>query len=468
MADNLSYSYVYKIKIKQHTFSRVKSSVEKFSTSIYSSSSNTRQTERSLRYTVLANIEGTPAKLEIIFLFNANEIYETQLYLQEKSKHINSYTLKFFAVSLVQDVLINDHNEELKKYTIRTYSRYYGCFAIFDTIVINTKPRFLIKPQPWQTREEPLSEQILMFDTEVQAVNIEHARSIAYNHTANVNAYLSALLDCGFEMVSSEFRIFNIKNQSGIIQSMRFRTGVVDEQLGLLVKDNHYGLKDLYDDEQVDSYDAGKLALSFTGTREDGGLEHYSTEIVDNFSNNDFLEATFSKHIITPPSGTKERGEPPRLSDEPHYLTVQLRLPVETRKFFKGIAALNEKQASAFLGCCRLYNLALTTGRRHPTLAQSYKVCAVEALAFSEDKTFSEFMLSYSKPGFDKDLSDYFYSVRSKHFHAGKFLFDEYDVEFQRDIAFSFQAKHADFDNFSRYIRIAIISWVRLNLLSLE
>ncbi len=465
MEHDLSYVHEHKLKIKEYTLSRIHSSIEKFSTSIYSSATENTPDYRSLRFTVLADLEGTSAKLDIEFRLNADHIYNTRFSLYEKPKDINTYTLKFFAINLIQDILANDHNEEMKKYTIRTYSRFYCCYAMTDTVFINFDPKFLIKPQPWPTREEPLSEQILMFDTEVHAVNIEHARNLAYNHTANMNAYLSVLLDCGFEMVSSEFRIFNIKNERGIVQSMRYRTGVVDNELGLLVKDNHYGLKDLHDKDQVDSYNAGKVALSFAGTREDGGFEHYSTAVFDNSSNNEFLDKTFSRHILTPPAGSKDRVAPPQLSDEPHCPNAPVRLPAETRKFFRAIASLDEKKKDAFLACCRLYNLALTVGRRHPTLAQSYKVCAVEALGLCENKKFSEFMISHSKPGFDKDLTDYFYSVRSKHFHAGQFLFDEYNIEFQQDIAFSFHEKNADFGNFSRYIRIAIISWVKINLL---
>lgn len=432
---------------------------------MYTSTTEKTPTDRSLCFTVLAELEGTPAKLDIEFGLNADYIYEVRLSLCEKPKDINSYTLKFFAISLLQDILTSDHNEELKKYTVRTYSRYFCCHAITDSIYINSNPKFVMKPQPWPARQEPLSEQIMMFDIEVHAVNVEHARNLAYNHTANVNAYLSVLLDCGFEMVSSEFRIFNKKNECGIVQSYRFRTGVVDEELGLLVKDNHYGLKNLHDPDEVDSYHAGKISLSFAGAREDGGFDHYSTAVFDNSSNTAFLDEIFSTHALIPPSGSIDRIAQPELSDELNFLVNPIRLPAETRKFFKAIASIDVRKKDAFLACCRLYNLALTAGRKNPTLAQSYKVCAVEALGIGEGKKFSEFMVIYSKPGFDKDLTDYFYSVRSKHFHAGQFLFDEYNIEFQRDIAFSFNAKNSDFLNFSRYIRIAIINWIRINLL---
>lgn len=465
MEHELNYTYKNKIKIKEHTLSRIHTCIEKLGTCLYSSATESISNERSLRFTVVADLEGASANIDIEFRLCPDHIYEVHVSLHESPRAINVYTLKFFTLNLIQEVLASDHNEELKRYTIRTYSRFYCCHAITDSILINTTPRFLIKPQCWPSRQDPHSEQILMFDTEVHAVNIEHARNLAYNHTANVNAYLSVLLDCGFEMVDSEFRIFNIKNESNVLKSVRFRTGVVDEELGLLVKDNHYGLKDLNNPQQVDSYDSGKISFRFAGPREDGGTDHFSTAVFDNSSNNDFLDKTFSKHTLIPPAGSRTRVEPPQLSDEPNYLETPMRLPAETRKFFKAIASLDSKKKDAFLACCRLYNLALTAGRRHPTLAQSYKVCAIEALGICENKKFSEFMVAHSKPGFDKDLTDYFYSVRSKHFHAGQFLFDEYNIEFQRDIAFSFNEKNADFINFSRYIRIAIIKWVKINLL---
>lgn len=462
---DLSYTHEVKLKIKEHTLSRIRTSLEKNGTCLSSSNYESDSGERLLRFTMLADLEGAPAKLDIEFRIDANRIHEAAFYLFETPKDVNRYTLKFYAIKIFQDILSSDHNEELRRYTVRTYSRYYSCYPIIDSLVVNFDPRFLLKPQQWNVREEPLSEQILMLDVEVHAVNIEQARNVAYNHCADVNAYLSVLLDCGFEMVNSEFRIFNIKDKFGIVRSNRFRTGVVDEELGLLVKDNHYGLKDLYDKEQVDSYRGGKVSYSFAGLREDGGFDNYSTSIFDNFSNDEFLDKKFTDHKIIAPQGLKERSAPPQISDELYYLNSPLRLPSDTRKFFKAIASIDVKKRNAILACSRLYNLALTVGRTQPTLSQSYKVCAVEALGLCEGKGFSDFMVSYSKPGFDKDLTDYFYSVRSKHFHAGQFLFDEYNIEFQREIAFSFYAKNADFVNFSRYIRIAIISWIRINLL---
>ncbi|MDI5740202.1 hypothetical protein MJM94_23810, partial [Salmonella enterica subsp. enterica serovar Kentucky] len=61
------------------------------------------------------------------------------------------------------------------------------------------------------SKQESLTEQIVMFDIEVDAINVDHARSLAYNHTANLNAYLCVLLDVSFELITSEFRIFTIK-----------------------------------------------------------------------------------------------------------------------------------------------------------------------------------------------------------------------------------------------------------------
>lgn len=466
MESQLNYTLDQKIKIKEHTLSRIPSSLEKFGQYISSSTREISSNQRSLVFKIIAELEGEDANVDIEFILDTDYIYEMRLSLYEKPRGINRYTLKYFALSLIQDVIASDHNGELKKYTVRTYSRYYCCYAIEDTILINSENKFLIKPQSWPTKNEPLSEQILMFDTEVHAVNIEHARNIAYNHTANVNAYLSVLLDCGFDMVKSEFRIFNIKDGNGVLRSFRFRTGIVDEELGLLVKDNHYGIKDLYDEEQVDSTNAGFISLSFAGPKKDGGLDFYSTSVLENSSNSAFLEEKFREHAIKSPLGSKDRISSPPLSDELNFLTNQMKLPKETRKFFKELILLDSKKKESFLACCRLYNLALTMAGYHPTVAQSYKVCAIEALGICENLKFSEVMVKYCNNDFDKELTDYFYSVRSKHFHAGKFLFDEYEIEFQRDVAFSFNTKNSDFINFSKYIRIVIVSWIKVNLLN--
>ncbi|WP_369427388.1 hypothetical protein [Providencia sp. PROV236] len=466
MEQQLSYLHDCKLKIKEHTLSHLRSSIEKIGEEMTSLTREISSTERMLSFKTIAVIEGQKVKLDIEFKLDEHYINGMRLSINERIKDINSYTLKFFSLNLIHDILSNDHNEELTKYTIRTYSRYYCCYPIKNSILIKSEPKFLIKPIYLPPKNEPLTEQILMFDIEVYAVNIEHARNIAYNHTSNVNAYLSILLDCGFEMVNSEFRLFTKKGENGILECYRYRTGFVDYELGLAVKDNHYGLKDLYDNEQIDTNNLGVMSVNFAGEKEDGRFECYSTSTIKISPNSIFLDEKFREHNIISPSGSKDRTASPNLSDELNFLTNQMIFPAEIRIFFKSLISLDIKKKDAFLACSRLYNLALTMAAYHPTAAQSYKVCAIEALAIGEGMKFSEFMIKYSKDGFDKELTDYFYSIRSKHFHAGQFHFNEYNIEFQREIAFTFNEQVTDIINFSKLIRIAIINWVKLNLIN--
>ncbi|KJR28990.1 hypothetical protein BOO26_16990 [Vibrio navarrensis] len=112
-----------------------------------------------------------------------------------------------------------------------------------------------------------------------------------------------------------------------------------------------------------------------------------------------------------------------------------------------------------------MYNISITSGGNLATLDKSYKVCAIEALSKVEGISFSQFLEKYSIEGFDKKLSDYFYTVRSSHFHAGKFAFDEFNFNMQREISFSFKEKTSDYINFDNYIRIAIVNWIKSNIL---
>ncbi|EAT9511995.1 hypothetical protein GPG92_001082, partial [Salmonella enterica subsp. enterica serovar Montevideo] len=66
---------------------------------------------------------------------------------------------------------------------------------------------------------------------------------------------------------------------------------------------------------------------------------------------------------------------------------------------------------------------------------------------------------------FKKEISDYFYSVRSGHFHSGKFHFGEFNVNLQRNIDFAFKERQMDYVTFNNYIRYAITKWIEGDLL---
>lgn len=467
MSEPISYSHKSKYKITGNLLNRVQAAIHELSNEIITSR-NEKLSDRSgtsIEFIIECTLDEIPAKLSVNFEVTSEYLDTIKITLIDSEQVLGLINLKYFALALADRIIGGEFNGDLKRYTIRTYTRYFCSHPISGEILIKSDFTFLFKPFSWTSKEEPLTEQILMLDIEVNAVNVEHARSLAYNHTSNVNAYLSVLLDVGFEMVNSEFRIIKTKDSNGNLNLGRWRTGFIDYELGLLVKDNHYGLKELANVDHVNSFQSGKLAMNFASERPDGTFEHTSTTIFDLYSNNEFLEDLYSKHNINRSPAAGKKSETIPINRGPHYPDFEIKMPSVTRKYFKSISTLEQNKKNAFLACSRMYNLGKTAGGQHPTLGQSYKVCAVESLAKCENLSFSGFMLKYSLEGFDKNLSDYFYSLRSGHFHSGKFYFDEYSVNFQREIAMEFSARVEDHENFSRCVRAAIINWVEENLI---
>ncbi len=385
---------------------------------------------------------------------------------------INEYHLKHYINELILNIISGEYNDDLEKYTIRTYSKIYNSFPLEGEYYINSDYKFLIKNLNGQKKQELLTEQIVIIDTEVKAVNVEHARSIAYNHTSNTNAYLSILLDIGFELVNSEFRHFIIKEDIDVYLR-RYRTGFIDTELKLLVKDNHNGLKDLNDIDELNSFVSGKVSFSRV-TEDKFGNEKIGEPFTFNMSDSNRFEELFKKHKIRRKKSNSKPVTVP-ISKSCHYLNSKIEVPSDIRKFFKNISSLDSNRKEAFLSCARMYNLSLTVGKYEPTLEKSYQICAIEALSKCEKSEnpkksnqpmdFSEFMVKYAGGNLDKKLSDYFYSVRSGHFHAGKFYFNEYNLSLLSDIDFNNKVKRDDSIKFNNYLRSALIHWVKLNIL---
>lgn len=464
----VSYHHKKKYKINSSTLNRIQAVVLSTSEELLSSSAINSEngSSKNLSFITRNFVNGDECKFEITFKISSTEILGINLVLLDGPSSFNEVHLKYEVLSFIDELLGGEHNDDLKEYTVRTYSKIFNSHPMRGEFLINSDYRFLIKPHCWTSKPEPLTEQVVMLDTEIKAVNIEHARSLAYNHTVNTNAYLSVLLDVGFETISSEFRMFTIKHEEKFYIN-RYRTGFIDYELGLIVKDNHYGLKNLEDIEHVNSFDSGKFTVNFAMENDSGGMDFLSSLTQETISNNDFLDGLFTKHKISQKKNkSKTKPEFIPVRDEPHYPINEISVPSDIRKYFKNISALETRKKEAFLSCCRMYNIALTLGKKQPTLEQAYKICSVEALSNYEKMSFSEFMVKYSKAGFDKALSDYFYSVRSGHFHAGRFYFDEHDMNMQREIAFTSQEKTSDYINFNRYIRIVIVNWLTKNITS--
>ncbi len=464
----IKYLYDKKIKLKNTLLERLQDIITKNYEIITTSIKD--EEEKVISFLIKTSINNSDKNINVNIKLNKNEIYNIEVSTLIENNELNEYHLKNFILDLIARILSDEHNEELIKYTIRTYSRIFNSSPIQQEILINGDYKTLIKPFIWTTKQEPLTEQIVMYDIEIEAINVEHARSLAYNYSKNLNAYLAVLLDVGFELLTSEFRIFIIKDKNNI-SLKRYRTGFIDYELKLLVKDNLNGLTNLFDINEINSFFKGKIILNFPELENlDNGLENFengNSFILNTSNSNDFFEELFQNHKIQR-TNKNQKPKEVKIKKNFHFPNLEIEIPNDIRKYFKNITLLNESIKESFLASARMYNLSLIFARQETTVEKSYKVCAIETLATYEKISFSEFMKKYlyKLDDNDKKLLDYYYSIRSGHFHSGKFYFGEFNTSLLSEINFLFKEKTQENFRFNRLIREALINWVEKNILN--
>lgn len=149
------------------------------------------------------------------------------------------------------------------------------------------------------------------------------------------------------------------------------------------------------------------------------------------------------------------------------YLTTDLlSLPPEARKILRGIESVNPIIAEAFDRCARLYQVALVAGRAFPSVRLAYQIASIDAISqcLKGYKGFSDFVRQHVKerPGLNEMLDLLYSSVRSAHFHGGKFPMGEYSIQSVFDPIMSTEI--VQLSNLQRFsfdlIREAIINWL--------
>lgn len=459
----IKYKHTNKIKLKNTLLERIQDIITK-NYKIISSSISDKE-NKTINFILKTNINNNEKNINIDIQLDQNEINQIEISTFVENNELNEYHLKNFILNFISTILSDEHNEELIQYTIRTYSRIFNSSPIQQEVLVNGEYKTLIKPYIWTTRQETLTEQIVMYDIEIKAINVDHARSIAYNYSKNLNAYLSVLLDVSFELITSEFRVFVIK-QGIQINLQRYRTGFIDLELNLLVQNNLNGLIDLNNMDEINSFHRGKEILNF----ELEGIENSDSFIFnasDSNDSNDFFEKVFQEHSIKR-TNKNQKPEEVKIKKTFHFPNLEIEIPNDIRKYFKNIESLNQNVKESFLSAARMYNLSLIFAKQEPTVEKSYKVCVIETLANFEKISFSEFMKKHISKldENDKKLLDYYYSIRSGHFHSGKFYFGEFETSLLSEVNFLLKEKTRDYFQFNNLIREALINWVEQNILN--
>lgn len=406
-------------------------------------------------------------KILICFTISIEAIEKTHITIYNQEDESNEYDLKNYLRDLYFSIMMDEHNKEKEKFTIRTYSKIYNSHPIDGEYLVYFGSRILIKPLKWTSKEEPLTEQIIMYDIEVDAVDILQARSIAYNLTYDLNALLSVLLEVGFEMINSEFRTFIFKNENEKelkkqFTLNRYRTGFYDSELGIIVKDNLNGLKSIYDLEDVNSFNSGKIVMSFNLDEFENNQGINNSTYIFDATDKSNLTKVFKNHKIK--KGDTQPNYDEEIITRQRYLNEKILIPRSIRKYLKTIHQLDNNKKDIFLRFSRLYNISLVCGSKEPTLLVAYKICSIEALAEIVNMKYSPFMVKYNDENFDKKLSDYFYKTRSSHFHSGKQHFNESNMSFLLEFDNILQEKNKELYELNKFIRIAIVNFLTEDL----
>lgn len=400
-----------------------------------------------------------------------SKIKHTKMEVKTSTAATNKYALEAYIKNFYYEVLLSENNSSHPTYVVRIYSRIFNSHQIMGEYLINFKYKTLIKPAPSPSKQEPNTEHVIFFDVEIPAVNVEHARTLAYEHVYNLHAYLSVLLDVNFEFIDSDFRTFVLRtrrDEASAFSTQRYRTGYFDPELQLIVSDNLNHLRHIDDEDDVGSFLSGKISLSLVN---DDGISSSGSLQVD-ATKKPSLEQVFRERGAVKSTKNNEKhwySDEIRMSR--HISNQEIKIPKDIRKYFLGIHRLGTEKGKSFLACARMYNLALKFHRQEPTAAAAYLVCSVEALSKNQggsvknEDGFSKFMERLNPIGYNKKLCDHYYSLRSSHFHAGEFHFLDSNPSLLTETDMFFVSKKDQFAEFYNTIRGSIVTWIREEVL---
>lgn len=406
-----------------------------------------------------APIREIERNVRLELLFNNKEVKEVKVTSNEKDVNFNKYDLQSFYFEYVQSALFDLKIKRKSKFTIRNYRVLLNSSNINSSYKVNGCNKFIFGPLFEKHLDEPLTEQIIYFDVEVEANNIVTARSIVQNHVSDYSAYLSVLLDIGIDDIRSSYLTFVEKDIKGNLATKRRRTGFIDDNFDFIIKDNMNGIRTRKDVEE------NKISGFYNLSSGKGPINVVSGYVGDI----NLVDEQFKKHRLYKP----KKNQAPEILEEKelgimHLAGNPIVIPNCIGKYFKGIEALEKadfKKYEKFRNACRLYNLACIFHKYSPTAHIAYLTSAVEALGKTENKKFTPFVKENVQQ-FNQELLNFIYGkVRSGHFHSGEFPFMEYQVSLNNALQTDFFIAKKEFFEARQILRSAFINWIEINLI---
>lgn len=377
--------------------------------------------------------------------------------IEMNCEEVTEYDLEFYYYKEIQQGLTEGvlHND-LKNYTIRVYYKILHDIGFKGEYIISGKYKIRFKPLFNEKQKNTISERIIAVDCEIEAKSVVQARSKAINVTKDFVAFLSVLINTGFYTLYSKFSHYITKDNIGLRSEFQ-RNAFYDSELGFLVMDNMNGLRHIEDYKEREPLQFFSYSAVESNNIGNSYFENNSSRVNMNMEKT-FLEFKINKSRI--------QNEYREDIDCEAISSPIILIPRQIRKYYKGIHELEENKLKYFKNCSRLYNISMTCGADEPTLMLAYMVSAVECLAKTENKSFSEFMKNYSKDEYDKDFVDFLYgNLRSGHFHSGEMFFAEYNVNLDIMFESDFLRKREIYYKGRLCLRKVLIEWIKQNIL---
>lgn len=410
-----------------------------------------------LRANVIYKFRECDENILIKIAFNKEKLLYIEVETNDSEGKYNEVDLKHFYYEEIQDKLYEFRNLNKYKYTIRNYRLIYNLSAIKGQYQIAGKNKFSFFSLYDVDSIEPMTEQIVAFDVEVEETSLDRARSKVHNLVSDYCAFLSVLLDVGFEDVKAKKINFVKKDARRNLITDRYRTGFFDKNLEFIVKDNLNGLTHIKDNENLFQGFVSCSAENIAMTEKMGNAK--------------FLEETLQKHRIYKTQIESKCEYIDNININIHYANEPISIPKQIRNYFRGIFDVelsNYEKYKCFRNSCRLYNLSHYVGKYSATSSLSYMVVAVEALAKNEKISYIQFIKKYNKEA-DMNLLDYIYGkVRSGHFHSGEFCFREYNIQLNISANRDFFEIRNDYLKSKQQLRVTIISWINSEILKIK
>ena len=205
--------------------------------------------------------------------------------------------------------------------------------------------------------------------------------------------------------------------------------------------------------------------------------EVYATNMfLDNQKENKEIQEIFSSHRIYKIYGNNsndldEKDMIDKISEKVHFVNEKLQMPKQMGLLLERLKKMKKDSADKyrnFIKTCRMYNASKLVASISASMEISYLVGTIDSLSHISDvgekKSYSQLCKQYN-PGMSKKVSDYAYSIRSSHFHGGKFFFSEYDIEFYSENDMFFSQKIKNYLLIKSELRKVLIFWLKQNLL---